>query len=136
MNKAMYVLILVMAAGLLLVGCEKDKPSKPKKPAVTAKTPTAEPAMAEVKLCAHCGQIKGSELCCKEGAEKCADCGLAKGSPACCKGIDFPGGDVALCAKCGQVKGAEACCKADAEKCPKCGMAKGSPGCCKIAAAQ
>jgi len=39
----------------------------------------------DVVLCGGCGQIKGSDVCCVEGAEKCADCGLAKGSPGCCK---------------------------------------------------
>ena len=36
-------------------------------------------------LCTGCGQIKGTDLCCKADAEKCAGCGLAKGSPGCCK---------------------------------------------------
>lgn len=36
-------------------------------------------------LCQKCGQIKGSEVCCKADAPKCEKCGLAAGSPGCCK---------------------------------------------------
>lgn len=35
-------------------------------------------------LCQACGQIKGSDLCCKPDAVKCDKCGMAKGSPGCC----------------------------------------------------
>ena len=82
-------------------------------------------------LCAKCGQIKGSDLCCKAGAEKCKNCGLHKGSPGCCRlgGAKKP---VTLCTYCGQVKGSDKCCKEGAEKCKKCGLHKGSPGCCRI----
>ena len=37
------------------------------------------------KLCLKCGQVKGSEVCCKPGQKLCTDCGLVKGSPGCCK---------------------------------------------------
>ena len=36
-------------------------------------------------ICAACGQIKDSALCCRPGAAKCPKCGLVKGSPGCCK---------------------------------------------------
>jgi len=39
----------------------------------------------DVCLCTFCGQVKGSDKCCKEGAEKCSKCGLDKGSPGCCR---------------------------------------------------
>ena len=82
-----------------------------------------------VTLCGACGQIKGSDACCKPGAVTCG-CGLAKGSPGCCK---VPKGkDAALCLKCGQVKATASCCKPDAAACAKCGLAKGSPGCCNL----
>lgn len=42
-------------------------------------------ASAGLKLCGHFGQIKGSDLCCKPGAETCPKCGLVKGSPGCRK---------------------------------------------------
>jgi len=35
-------------------------------------------------LCPKCGQIKGSDVCCKADAVKCEKCGMAKGSPGCC----------------------------------------------------
>ena len=38
-----------------------------------------------IALCVKCGQIKGSELCCKLNQPKCSKCGLVKGSPGCCK---------------------------------------------------
>jgi hypothetical protein len=36
-------------------------------------------------LCGKCGQIKGTDACCKVDAQKCTKCGLTKGSPGCCK---------------------------------------------------
>ncbi len=111
------LLALVALTAMFVAGCGKDE--------TTA-------SAADVKLCAKCGQIKGSDVCCKEGAEKCDKCGLAKGSPGCCKLPEGTTGDVTLCGKCGQIKGTDVCCKADAVKCDKCGLAKGSPGCCKI----
>jgi len=87
-------------------------------------------------LCCKCGQVKGSDLCCKAGAEKCAMCGLHKGSPGCCRINKIvkanPGKDVCLCTYCGEVKGSAKCCKPGAKKCTKCGLNMGSPGCCRI----
>ena len=37
------------------------------------------------KLCLKCGQVKGTEECCKPGQKLCKSCGLVKGSPGCCK---------------------------------------------------
>jgi hypothetical protein len=85
----------------------------------------------EAMLCGQCGFVKGSDMCCKPGAEMCAKCGLAKGSPGCCK--MQKGTDAALCPKCGQIAGSPECCKPGAAKCSMCGMAKGSPGCCMAA---
>lgn len=39
---------------------------------------------ATAALCPKCGQIKGSDVCCKADAPKCDQCGMAKGSPGCC----------------------------------------------------
>ena len=41
--------------------------------------------LAAQTLCKGCGQVKGSDECCKAGAVKCTECGLDKGSPGCCK---------------------------------------------------
>ncbi len=82
-------------------------------------------------LCGGCGQAKGSDECCAEGAEKCSECELHKGSPLCCVKIpeDMKGKD--FC-KCGWSKGHENCCAEDVESCGDCGKQKGSPLCCQI----
>jgi hypothetical protein len=36
----------------------------------------------DVAIC-KCGEIKGSENCCKEGVATCKACGLHAGSPGC-----------------------------------------------------
>jgi len=36
-------------------------------------------------LCSKCGQVKGTEQCCKADAVKCPKCNLDKGSPGCCR---------------------------------------------------
>ena len=124
-NKKYQMLMLsmvVLVVGLYSNGCDKsDKES--------SKAGTAY--AASVELCLDCGQIKGTELCCKAGQVKCAGCGLVKGSPGCC---NIPKGSTKaeLCTKCGQIKGTELCCKPGQAKCAICGLVKGSPGCCKI----
>jgi len=80
---------VVALVGVLGQGCGKDE-ATPVDPntSVDPNTPNVSPdaAMgATVDLCVGCGQVKGGDLCCKEGAEKCATCDLAKGSPGCCK---------------------------------------------------
>jgi len=90
-----------------------------------------------VLLCTKCGEIKGTDKCCKaEGRKKCGGCGLFKGSPGCCK---LPKGaeSAQLCTKCGEIKGTDKCCKAEGrKKCGGCGLFKGSPGCCKLPGAK
>jgi len=104
----------------LLIGCggEDAEEAPPKKPGTCL-------------ICAKCGQIKGSDKCCKAGAEKCPNCGLHKGSPGCCR-LKGAKEDVCLCTYCGEIKGSDKCCKAGAAKCTKCGLNMGSPGCCRI----
>jgi hypothetical protein len=118
--------ILILMTGLTLAGvttyvqgCKKseNKVSKSKSDSIA--------------LCVKCGQIKGSELCCKPGQTKCSGCGLTKGSPGCCK-IPKGATSAVLCSHCGQIKGSESCCKPNQATCSKCGLVKGSPGCCKI----
>ncbi len=46
---------------------------------------TDKTAVEKVMLCGKCGQIKGTDVCCKADAQKCSKCGLAKGAPGCCK---------------------------------------------------
>ena len=107
-----------------LFGCNEKKCETPAGTAAPAKK------TGTCVLCCKCGQIKGSELCCKAGAEKCPRCGLHKGSPGCCR-LKGAEADVCLCTYCGEIKGSENCCK-PGERCSKCGLRKGSPGCCRI----
>lgn len=119
-NKKHLMIVLVLMAGgtlLFINGCKKS---------------TEQEAVSDsIPLCLHCGQIKGSDLCCQPNQTKCTSCGLVKGSPGCCK-IPKDAKAAAICTKCGQIKGSEMCCKPDQPKCPKCGLVKGSPGCCKL----
>ncbi len=72
-----FSLILVLTA-LVAAGCNRSS---------TEETPSLSvtPAVHDIVLCGDCGQVKGTEACCQEGAAVCADCSWHKGSPACCK---------------------------------------------------
>lgn len=110
--------------GLMLVaGCSKK---------VAVGKPHTHHPEAEVTLCGLCGEVKGSEKCCKDGATLCPICGLHKGSPLCCSTAIYGRRDVLLCRKCGEKAFTDKCCKEGIALCPKCGLHKGSPGCCKI----
>ena len=123
-----------LAAGLLMLcaaaGC-KQAPKTGRSPEPpSARQPTDKPSKA--LICGKCGQIKGSELCCKKGQALCPKCNLVKGSPGCCQ-LPKGSADVELCTKCGFIKGSAVCCKtAGKAVCSKCGLVKGSPGCCRI----
>jgi hypothetical protein len=118
-----YLIAVTLSAlvGILLAvnGCEKSG-SEVKKAAGDS-----------IQLCLHCGQIKGSTLCCQPNQPKCTRCGLVKGSPGCCS-IPKDAKTAAICTKCGQIKGSTMCCKPNQPRCLKCGLVKDSPGCCKI----
>ncbi|MGB2807918.1 MAG: hypothetical protein WBC22_09265 [Sedimentisphaerales bacterium] len=123
-RKCMMMVMGAALVGLLLSGSgckESDEESS---------VGTAR-AADSVALCVKCGQIKGSDLCCKPDQATCAGCGLVKDSPGCC---NIPKGatEAAICAKCGQIKGSELCCKPNQTICAMCGLVKDSPGCCKI----
>jgi len=120
-NLLLLAAVVLAGVSLCVIGCEKkDTPSA-----------TGQAYASSVALCTKCGQIAGSDLCCKPDAVKCDKCGLAKGSPGRC---NIPKGAVtaAICTKCGQIAGSDLCCKPGAEKCEKCGLVKGSPGCCRL----
>jgi hypothetical protein len=139
------VATLVVAAGSAWAcstcGCSTPKAKKvgagvKVEPAAVKTSVTAAKAKpAAAAVCLKCGQVKGTDVCCKQGQLKCAKCGLAKGSPGCCK-IPKGAKNVALCTSCGQFKGSSTCCKKGVETCKKCNLAKGSPGCCKLAVAK
>jgi hypothetical protein len=115
-------LLLPLAALLALSGCSKKKVSPPH----------AHSPDFEITLCGLCGEVKGTEKCCKEGIALCPNCGLHKGSVLCCSSALTSRRDVLLCMKCGERKFTKKCCQEDIALCPKCGLHKGSPGCCKI----
>lgn len=130
MKRCLSIFAITLLGMLVLPACEKQEPTTA--PPISTPDVSKDAKVSSVTLCSKCGQVKGTPVCCVEGAEKCSSCKLAKGSPACCKHFDFTAGSVLLCTSCGQVKGSEVCCKSDAEKCGKCSLAKGSPGCCKL----
>jgi hypothetical protein len=137
MKKLLSIVAIFGLASVWSAGCQKSPLQSDASTGAADSTVGTQPAIgseehAHLMLCGHCGQVKGTDECCKDGAEKCAACSLAKGSPGCCK---IPAGtDVALCEKCGHIAKTEACCQEGAETCEKCGLAKGSPGCCKAPA--
>jgi len=72
------------------------------------------------KVCIKCGEIKGSDTCCKsEGREKCTKCGLFKGSVGCCQ-IPKGAEEVFYCKKCSKVVTADEMKKMCKEKCENC----------------
>ena len=109
-NKAQYVDVQGRRVYVCCPGCKGAIEKDPAKflAKIKANGETAE--RLPVTLCGGCGQIKGSDTCCKPGAAACGGCGLAKGSPGCCK--IAKGKDVELCLKCGQAKGSDVCCPA------------------------
>lgn len=74
--------------------------------------------VVKILVCGKCGQVKGTDLCCRADALKCEKCELTKGSVGCCK-LPEKGKDAELCIKCGQIKGADTCCKLPKEESPK-----------------
>ncbi len=126
--KSKWVFSIVALLGLAVWGCGQT--TTPDADLEADKATQGATETAAVFLCGDCGQIKGSDDCCAEGAETCEKCGLATGAPGCCK--IKKGTNVELCTACGQIKGSDACCAEGAETCAKCSLAKGSPGCCKI----
>lgn len=130
------LLIVGLLAASLVSGCESaSDPQGPSKDVKSGQTCGAGKTCGAsvAKVCIKCGQLKGSDLCCKPGQKLCSACKLVKGSPGCCSLPKGANADVKLCTKCGFIKGSADCCKtAGKKKCPSCGLVKGSPGCCKI----
>jgi hypothetical protein len=74
-NLLFLAVVIMVGVSFCIIGCEKkDTPAA-----------TDQAYESNVALCTNCGQIAGSDLCCKPGAIKCDKCGLTKGSPGCCK---------------------------------------------------
>ena len=123
---ACLVVGLILAPLVVFVGCESHK----------GHNHSHGNADGVFELCHKCGEVVGTEKCCKkEGRTKCEKCGLFEGSPGCCKIPKGTTQNVALCKKCGEIKGSDKCCKEEGrKKCEKCGLFEGSPGCCKLPA--
>lgn len=132
-NKENYVDVKGFRIYVCCPGCLAKVKADPDAAIAKIKTNGETPEIAPVVLCKACGQIKGSDLCCKPGQKKCAGCGRTKGSPGCCRISKDAVGDIVLCPKCGEIKGTDKCCKSEGRTtCAKCGLLKGSPGCCKM----
>lgn len=130
MYRKTWLMTMTLLAATFVAGCGSD--AQTTKSAERTQDTLSSP-INEAFLCGKCGQIKGSDQCCKPGQTLCAKCELAKGSPGCCLLPKGTTEDVQLCTKCGFLKGSQECCKIDGkQKCSSCGLIKGSPGCCKI----
>ena len=77
-KKPLVIVLAVALSGAVLwvYGCQEPEVTSGK---------AGKAFAANVKLCLKCGQIKGTDVCCKADAQKCSKCGLAKGAPGCCK---------------------------------------------------
>ena len=122
MNKFLAMLTVLSLVAMTSLGCGQATTPEP--------TDLTKVLYRPGTLCGNCGQLKGTETCCAEGAEVCSKCSLHKGAPGCCK--MEKGANVTLCGACGEIKGGAACCAEGAEACAKCKLNKGAPGCCKL----
>ncbi len=79
MAKRMRIVVgMVLALPVFFVGCAQSGD--------VAHDHDHPHAAAVFALCNDCGEVKGTDKCCKEeGRDKCPDCGMFKGSPGCCK---------------------------------------------------
>jgi len=75
MKKFFALLTALSLAAVISLGCSKATP-----PADLTKV-----LYESGTLCGSCGELKGTEACCAEGAEACSKCQLNKGAPGCCK---------------------------------------------------
>lgn len=110
-------------------GCLDKVRAEPGKALAQIRSNGETPERVPVVVCGKCGQVKGSEVCCKTTAQRCGRCGLVKGSPGCCV-LSAGSEDARLCGRCGEVEKTADCCVPGARRCTVCGKAKGAPGCC------
>jgi len=73
-------LIAGIIFSIVLFSCQNSKQNEE-----TNSSVSVSKSDSIVKLCGKCGEIKGSDKCCKQDVVKCEKCGLNKGSPGCCK---------------------------------------------------
>ena len=72
MNRVVISLCLAALLGLLIFGCEEKPAATEADKDVSMVSGEAPAAAAPALLCAKCGQIKGSSVCCQPDAEKCS----------------------------------------------------------------
>lgn len=139
MLKHILSVVTIVAMVIFVSGCTPPPAATPTTPpgkdkgdnTTSAGLPSSDATVPVAAYCAACGEVDGSEKCCKDGVAKCEHCSRHKGSPLCC--VDLGDGvEGKVCAKCGEVAGGEKCCKEGAEICTKCKLHKGSPLCCKL----
>ena len=121
----------ILTAAVILAGCVSSSipPFKPSKEEMTHLM-----AQKPLVLC-KCGEIKGSENCCKSGLPLDKETGfhpdslrhrivmtmqgeLTKEELDCL----YSQKDIRLCKSCGHIKGTRHCCKKTAPECDKCGF--------------
>jgi hypothetical protein len=123
-NTASGLLAVTMMA-MIALGCQNQKTDS-NLAATKASTDTAaccattdpvaaQSATGKIKtstkvVCTSCGQIKGTDVCCRADMPTCS-CGLHKGSPGCCKITKDSDEVIVICASCEQFKGTENCCR-------------------------
>ena len=81
MKKFLASFALLALVAVVSLGCSKATPPV----ATTAPAEVTKVNYAPASLCGKCGEIKGTEACCAEGADVCSKCNLHKGAPGCCK---------------------------------------------------
>ncbi|MGD9872762.1 MAG: hypothetical protein AB7T27_00695 [Kiritimatiellia bacterium] len=90
----MVILMVLAVSSVSFAGpCCAAKAAAAVEPAAEMKASSTSEEAAPA-LCGKCGQVAGSELCCKEGAAVCPKCGKHAGSPgcmACCKSMKAEG---------------------------------------------
>ena len=89
--KTMWTSVTILSVVVLAGGCGQliqatdESGTVPSPVVVTPVAANGNPVSGDVTLCGKCGHVKGTEVCCQEGADTCGKCELAKGSPGCCK---------------------------------------------------
>jgi len=84
-NKKLYVDVKGYRVYVCCAGCRGPIKADPDKYLAKIKSNGETPEKAPQALCGKCGEIKGTDKCCRPNAKKCGGCGRIKGAPGCCK---------------------------------------------------
>ena len=82
-NKEIYVDVQGYRVYACCAGCLPKIKAEPDKYVAKIQAKGEEPAVSPA--CEKCGELKGTDNCCKPADAKCGKCGMNKGSPKCCK---------------------------------------------------